>query len=209
MKILIPAKGVSVRCPGKNIDLLPFISKYLTDQQKNDAVVISDDKELLLYAGALGLNGFYSPETNCELLAMADYMKQYSDEPSFIYLPLTQPLRELGLIDKITQVPLRDVIVSINKSVDRSIFEVKDNKFVINSECRKGCMCKAMDFVDGAIYRISTDFLLSLTHSQNTNKDFWSSRVDFIENNVPFLDIDTVEDMDKFINLQRLFYIYK
>ena len=45
--ILIPVKGISRRCPGKNRKLLPYTADYLLRQNLiKNAVVISDDQEL-------------------------------------------------------------------------------------------------------------------------------------------------------------------
>ena len=100
--ILIPVKGISRRCPGKNRKLLPYTADYLLRQNLiKDAVVISDDKELGDFASTLGfkINIEIRKEGGDELSSCFNFIKN-SDYEAFILLPVTQPFREIDLIQK-------------------------------------------------------------------------------------------------------------
>ena len=90
------------------------------------------------------------------------------------------------------------MVTSYNTVPDRSIFEIEDNHFKVPDTERKGSMCKEMKIADGAIYYTSVKFLDRCFSSGNMNKTFWNSNIKFVENNVPFIDIDTPNDLDKY-----------
>ena len=100
--ILIPVKGISRRCPGKNRKLLPYTADYLLRQNLiKNAVVISDDQELGDFASRLGFktNVEIRKEGQDELSSCRNFIKN-SDYEAFILLPVTQPFREIDLIRK-------------------------------------------------------------------------------------------------------------
>lgn len=112
--ILIPAKGHSVRCPNKNIKLLEWTSNYLV-KNSNRAIVITDNNDIIEESKKLDLHFFKSLITTDELSAMLNQIIQKNNyqRDYFIYLPLTQPLREIGLIDILDNIETKkDFIVS-------------------------------------------------------------------------------------------------
>lgn len=204
--ILIPAKGYSRRCPGKNMKLLKWTVDYLKDNSYR-VVVITDSDDIIEEVKKYNINYFKSSITTDEISAMLDYINQTTYQRDyFIYLPLTQPLREVGLIEKLDQVNTdKDFVVSQNTYVNRGLFTIKNNKFLMNSFERKGCLCSHDNSIDGAIYKIKVDFLKKITKSNSVNHEFWSGDFDTITNNMPFLDIDEISDLDCFYNLLNLF----
>lgn len=204
--ILIPAKGHSVRCPGKNIKLLEWTSNYL-GKNSNRAMVITDSNDIIEESKKFNLHFFKSSITTDELSAMLDYLEKNNYQRDyFIYLPLTQPLREIELIDILDNIETKkDFIVSKNKYINRDIFTINDNSFITQSLERKGCLCTRDNCIDGAIYKISVEFLKKVNSSNNVNHDFWNGDFETITNNMPFLDIDEIEDLNSFNNLLKLF----
>lgn len=207
--ILIPAKEISVRCPKKNHELLEWTINWL-GPQKSNTVLITDSQELIDKANLLDVSTWKTINYNGEFSCFKEYLENnlFTGE-DFIYLPLTQPLREIGLLDRILNADILDYdfITSYTYLPDRSIFEInEDNEFNIQSTSgRKGCMCSNRKILDGAIYRIKIDHLTNTVRSQNQNKTFWDGKKGLVSNNMPFLDIDTVEDLVKFKNLLTLF----
>lgn len=76
--ILIPIKGQSIRCPNKNRELLPFTINYLkTIQKLNNAMVITDCKDLENYAISLGVEAYLEvrEDNQDELLSCYNFLK--------------------------------------------------------------------------------------------------------------------------------------
>ena len=117
----------------------------------------------------------------------------------FIYLPVTQPFSSEELLNNISSLDLLDYDFSTTYSIipDRKIFLLNnDNSFKYNSYERKGSLCDKLKMIDGAIYRIKTEFLEKIISSDNINHCFWNeSKILFLENNNLFLDIDTPRDL--------------
>ena len=205
--ILIPAKGYSRRCPGKNKKLLEWTTNYLRDDNINRVIIITDSDDIIKESKKYNLKYFKSSIVDDEFGAMLDYIeKNKYQREYFIYLPLTQPLREIDLITKIDNKNTeKDFIVSQNIYINRDLFIIKNNKFLMNSFERKGCLCSHNNSIDGAIYKIKVDFLKKITKSTSINHEFWSGDFDTITNNMPFLDIDEISDLDCFYNLLNLF----
>jgi pseudaminic acid cytidylyltransferase len=59
--------------------------------------------------------------------------------------------------------------------------------------------------IDGALYLIKTSFLKTVIKSKDQNETFWNGKFTCIENEVPFMDIDTEYDMQKFDFLREYF----
>ncbi|WP_314791131.1 hypothetical protein [Tannerella forsythia] len=70
---------------------------------------------------------------------------------------------------------------------------------------RKGALCETIPMIDGAIYLIKSAFICEVAMSTDPNKAFWTGRFRCIKNNVPFMDIDTPDDMAKFQFLKEYF----
>lgn len=198
MKILIPAKGKSVRCPHKNEILLPYMARYLfADGKIQDAVVLSDSEQIRTLANTLGMEAWAEERTDKDddLSACRKYMQGCEDE-WFFMLPLTQPFKHYGLLDEMLEVvdDKTDFVVTSHMVADRSIFYVKDGEFLKYSEERKGCLCPEREMVDGTAYLIRKEWL----NRTWQNRHFWKGRFKTVVNKAPWLDIDTPEDMEKF-----------
>ena len=168
--ILIPAKGTSLRCPNKNLMLIDWAIDYLGNNISR-TVLITDSDELIEVAKKSGLKYYKSNIVDGELKAMYDFLKKNNYQREyFIHLPLTQPLREIDLIDRLDNKETdKDFIVSSNRIVNRNIFNIEDNKFIYESFERKGCLCDSVNSIDGAIYKINFIFL-SLSSFNLKNK---------------------------------------
>lgn len=204
--ILIPAKEKSLRCPNKNLMLIDWTIDYLGDNISR-TVLITDSDELIEVAQKNGLKYYKSNIVDGELKAMYDFLEKINYQREyFIHLPLTQPLRENDLIDRLDNKETdKDFIVSSNRIVNRNIFNIKDDKFIYESFERKGCLCDSVNSIDGAIYKINFNFLSKIFLTDNINHYFWNGNFETINNNMPFLDIDEIEDLKCFYNLKQLF----
>lgn len=214
--ILIPVKGGSRRCPGKNRELLPFTADYLLRQNLiKDAVVISDDQELGDFASTLGfkINVEIRKEEQDELNSCFNFIKN-SDYEEFILLPVTQPFRETDLIRKCyslyTEVKDElDFVTSFVEISDRERFYLEFAgsvpAFRNKDMKKKGALCETIPMIDGAIYLIKSTFICEVAMSADPNSSFWKGRFRCIKNNVPFIDIDTSDDMAKFQFLKEYF----
>lgn len=214
--ILIPIKGVSRRCPEKNKDLLPFTVKFLNEQNlTKKGVIISDSMELLNLANNYGLNTYLEvrEEGQDELVSCYNFIKN-TPHKSFILLPVTQPFRDKDLIHKCYSLYYKafnevDFITSFTEIPDRERFylELKNDipSFKNKHTVRKGESCTTIPMIDGAIYMIKTEFIKKVILSQNTNNTFWNGRFKCVKNEAPFMDIDTLYDMNKFVFLKEYF----
>ena len=208
--ILITAKDISVRCPGKNLVLFEFLLKYYLGNYFDQIILISNSKCLIDLARENNIKSYYHPGVNGEFQCAWDYLKETNllGVDSFILLPLTQPLREVGLVDKILEEYISDYdfITTYTNYPDRKLFEVTDEgDFKYSSpQGRLGRLCGSNRVLDGALYRIKIEFLNQVINSPNHNIQFWSGNFKLIENRMPFLDIDTPEDLEKLQNLIKL-----
>lgn len=202
-KILIPAKAESKRCPHKNFVLLPFVNEWLKAEGRHgDAIVIYDSEEMRDLAASLGLSTFEEIRPHGGDNEAAADCAYCIGEEYFIRLPLTQPLRSHNLLaDMEAASKGRNLVVSAQISTDRRLFDIAPNgDFLLQSSERKGCMCEERLMVDGAAYLCKTEWARSV----KTNHEFWSEPFVYAINHAPFLDIDTQEDMQKFLNLLNI-----
>lgn len=208
--ILIPIKRQSIRCPNKNRELLPFTINYLkTIQKLNSAKVITDCEDLEKYAISLGAEAYLEvrEDNQDELLSCYNFLKNRKIKSDYFFLmPVTHPLRDLNLFstfetkDKDTNI---DFFVSVCSFTDRKNFFVKiqndkPTEFLYENLTRKGQDCKQYSMIDGSLYLIKNSFLNNIIQSRDTNKAFWKGKFEGIINNCPFMDIDTLQDMEKF-----------
>lgn len=202
--ILIPAKSKSVRCPRKNFTLLPFVAEWIRNEgvDLNNVVVICDNEEMGKLARENGLKVFYeiSPMSG-DIIAVRDCAITLGLK-DFIWLPLTSPLRSHGLLAEMEQAfDNINLVVTIQKIHNRSLFYVNEKGFETESYERKGCMCDEKLMIDGAAYMCNTEWLKNV----EGNNGFWREPFKCVTNHAPFLDIDTEEDMLKFQNLKEFF----
>ena len=208
--ILITAKDISIRCPGKNLVLFKFLLKYYLGDYFSRVTLISNSNDLINLAKENNIKSYFHPGVNGEFQCAWDYLKENDllSVGSFILLPLTQPLREVGLMNRILEESISDYdfITTYTNYPDRKLFEVTDDgKFKYPSpQGRLGRLCGSNKILDGALYRIKVEFLSQVINSPNHNFHFWSGNFKLIKNKMPFLDIDTPEDLEKLQNLVKL-----
>lgn len=203
--IFICIKEHSVRCPRKNFELLPYTLNYLQETNYiQNTVVISDSDIFKSITNNYSIKDYFIEQRDLywdELYSCYNYCNYIKYYGNYIRLNVTQPLREHDLIDKCINVDLNiyDLVTSYTIIPERSIFYLNsNNQFIIPDSERKGCMCGEQKMADGAIYYTSYNFTKKVINSDNPNKTFWNSKIYFIKNNVPFIDIDTVNDLNMF-----------
>lgn len=205
VKTYIAVKENSVRCPKKNHALLPYVLSQVKDYL--DVLVIVDSEELAKIC--IKFNVSYYMETDSEKLsefnAIYNYLehkRKLDTDNEFIILPVTQPFQNKETILNVVNTCLDNcnVVTTYTEVSNRSIFMLKeDNTFKVDSYNRKGCMCPSEKMVDGSIYKMTNKFLKKIIESEDSNHEFWSSKIKFIKNTSPiFLDVDTPTDLEAF-----------
>lgn len=205
MTAYITVKGVSVRCPRKNHTLLPYVLAYA--RELFDVVVITDDDELEGIAKEYGVEVYKDKNTHkiSEFHAIYGYLAEQGKldkDEEFVILPVTQPLRTEQTMKAVRDLDMTgyDVVTTYSVVSNRSIFLLnEDNTFKVDSYNRKGCMCKEEKMADGSMYKMRNTFLRDIVESEDTNHEFWHSRMLWVENTHPmFLDVDTPRDLELF-----------
>lgn len=201
----ITVKGVSVRCPRKNHTLLPYVLAYA--RELFDVVVITDDDELEGIAKEYGVEVYKDKNTHkiSEFHAIYGYLAEQGKldkDEEFVILPVTQPLRTEHTMKVVRDLDMTgyDVVTTYTVVSNRGIFLLnEDNTFKTESYNRKGCMCKEEKMADGSMYKMRNLFLRDIVESEDTNHEFWHSRLLWVENTHPmFLDVDTPRDLELF-----------
>lgn len=205
----ITVKGNSVRCPRKNHALLPYVLAYA--RELFDVVVITDDDELASIAKEYGVEVYKDKNTHkiSEFHAIYGYLAEQGKldkDEEFVILPVTQPLRTEHTMKVVRNLDMTgyDVVTTYSVVSNRGIFLLnEDNTFKVESYNRKGCMCKEEKMADGSMYKMRNTFLRDIVESEDTNHEFWHSRLLWVENTHPmFLDVDTPRDL-KLLNIIR------
>jgi pseudaminic acid cytidylyltransferase len=214
--ILIPVKEVSVRCPEKNRKLLPYTARYLQEQGLiANSYVISDSQPLLEFSSSLGFKTFFEvrKETQDELQSCSNFATAKKEELFFL-CPVTQPFRSPDLFElcfnKFTEYNTRlDFVTSVSLITNREKFYLEfinnQPQFVINSANRKGAVCSTQYMIDGCLYLVRASFMNKVITSGNPNAFFWNGKFQCVQNGAPFIDIDTILDMERFEFLRRFF----
>lgn len=214
--ILIPVKGDSVRCAGKNDKLLPYTATYLHKEGRASSVyVITDSPHLMELAATLNLKAHLEVRQpgQDELTSCKNYAAQNNID-AFFLCPTTQPFRSSGLLDQMENVFMvkkvaYDFITTAITIPDRRQYYVERSeervRFKYFSKERKGSNCRLETMIDGAMYLIKTEFLSKVVAEPNCNEAFWKGIFTCIENKAPFMDIDTLSDMQKFYFLSAYF----
>jgi hypothetical protein len=195
--------------------LLPYTAHYLHRLGlAQHACVITDSWGLYDLAQSLDLKAHFEirePHQD-EFVSCWNYVSVHNIS-SFFLCPVTQPFRCDSLIPKMLELFEKesthlDFITTITDIPDRSIFYVEENntnkwRFINESKNRKGVLCKTRKMLDGCLYLIRTSFLGAVLKSNDTNLTFWKGNFCCIENDAPFMDIDTENDINKFLFLIR------
>jgi CMP-N-acetylneuraminic acid synthetase len=206
----ITVKGTSVRCPRKNHTLLPYVLAYA--RELFDVVVITDDDELEGIAKEYGVEVYKDKNTHkiSEFHAIYGYLAEQGkldEDEEFVILPVTQPLRNEYSMKTVRDLDMTeyDVVTTYTVVSNRSIFLLnEDNTFKVDSYNRKGCMCPTEKMADGSMYKMRNLFLRDIVESEDTNHEFWHSRILWVENTHPmFLDVDTPKDLRIFNTIRE------
>lgn len=214
--IIIPFKETSVRCQNKNFILFPYAIQWLDRQNapRSSVYVVSTSDKVKDIAQQYNVN--FVEEAECKnpnnIVAAATVAKQL-DAEAYIELPLTQPVKNANLIKNVVdalQSSACDFVTTYQTITDRSLFYLDDNlKFLNKSKNRKGCMCKEMKMLDGAIYGIKLSFAEKIINAEDINAAFWAGNFKAINNDVDFfIDIDTLNDMQKFAQLSSNYFSF-
>lgn len=203
VRILIPIKSSSKRCPYKNEILLPYTLDYLKKLNRLKDVVIISNGDCYRYLQKLYNVDYYveqRKDNKNEFDAIKDFLDNVPTSKRFVWLPVTQPCRDDHLIDNVLNVHSDGLITSYITRPNRTIYKLDDNKqFIIKDSERKGVMCEDEYVADGAIYCMTKDFFYKVCQSDNKNLTFWNSNISFVENHAPLVDIDTKQDLLQFL----------
>lgn len=207
-------------------------------------IIVTESDEIISLAKELGYKNIYKEETingksvnPSEYHAILKCIEAYNnhkikfrtkfDMSYFFLAPVTQPFKSNMFYDYImdlkrsnklnSKMSNTSFITTICSQQDRKIFEynIKDNKFEVESNGRKGAMCDDKYYIDGYWYFVKTQFvsdtIWSLENYNNILKDkdfneiFWSSNFEVVKNdNYLFCDIDSVQDIYKLLNTINL-----
>ena len=174
-------------------------------------VVITDDDELEGIAKEYGVEVYKDKNTHkiSEFHAIYGYLAEHGKldkDEEFVILPVTQPLRTEQTMKAVRDLDMKgyDVVTTYTVVSNRGIFLLnEDNTFKKESYNRKGCMCKDEKMADGSMYKMRNSFLRDIVESEDTNHEFWHSRLLWVENtHTIFLDVDTPKDL-RIFNLIR------
>ena len=203
MTIFITVKGTSIRCPNKNKILLPYTLNKIKDLYIN-IIVITDSMEIQAICNDYNVNCYIENKSKQldEFNSIYSYLvdtNELENIKEFILLPVTQPLCNIETINNVINAELDeyDLITTYTYISNRSIFLLNDdNSYMYDSYERKGSLCKQTKMIDGCIYKLSTEFLIKVIKSNESNHIFWNeSKIKFIENTSDFfLDIDEKKD---------------
>lgn len=221
MNLFIPFKENSQRFYNKNFKLFQYTYEYLLNINFNmsKVYVITDSsmvEEFVKKYGIKTINEENSVDINNRNEVIACYNAAKSlDIENFIWLPLTQPLRNKNLINLIEEEFNKkeendfDFVTSFEYVSDRSLFYLKqyEDKFLHDKQLgisRQGRSCQEVRMLDGAIYGVKNGFLEKIMNDeQNVLTNFWQGKFKTILNDVPFfVDIDTKDDFEAFKNLK-------
>ncbi len=205
VKTYIAVKENSIRCPKKNHTLLPYVLSQVKDYL--DVLVIVDSEELAKIC--IKFNVPYYTETDNEKLSEFNAIYNYltnngglDTDEEFVILPVTQPFRNKETTLNVVDACLSDcdIVTTYTEVSNRSLFMLnEDNTFKVDSYNRKGCICPFEKMADGSIYKMTNKFLKEVVESEDSNHEFWSSKIKFIKNTSPiFLDVDTPADLEIF-----------
>lgn len=208
--IIVPVKSISLRCPNKNYHLLPHTLNYLRAEGRENVWVISDTDELLKIARDYNFKTFLEvrSENQDELTSCWSFLEN-NNFKNFILCPVTHPFKSKGLITKMEKLMVEysdaiDFITTSNIMPDREQYFIEpksaiEYKFKRELKNRKGEFSKRSEIIiDGSMYLIKRSFLEHVVSSEDTNSTFWGGRFSCVENQAPFLDIDTLEDLERF-----------
>lgn len=209
MIAFITVKGKSLRCPNKNLKLLPYVLNQVSSYL--DIIVITDDIRLKQIAERYNVEVFIEDQQiqKSEFHSIYNYLTITGNKiDEFVYIPVTQPFRSDQLIMSVSYTDLQNYDFATTYSIvaNRGIFILnEDFSFKTDSYERKGSLCKEVKMVDGCAYKIKTSFLNEMMQSDNVNNYFWNrSKIKFIQNHDNmFLDVDTPEDLKKFIQFAK------
>ena len=189
-----------MRLPNKNKMLLKFTLEYLKQYGNKNIILLTDDEEIIdEYKNDYKIIVDENKQHDV-LYSINDCAKQLGSKYVF-YTCVTNPFRQDGILyEMMDKVEEYDMITTKVIVPNRKIFLIDDNdKFIYKSKKgRKGKYVKHNFMIDGAVYLVKREFLEKICKTKMPNKLFWESNFKTVLNNVPFVDIDTKEDMNNF-----------
>ena len=186
--------------------LIQYTLEYVKQYGNENVYILTDDEDIAReYRGKYKImwDGNEEPDV---LYSINECAKKLNTEYVF-YLCVTNPFRQDGILfDMIEQA--KDVNMVTTKVVvpNRKIFLIdENNKFIYKSKKgRKGKYVTNDFMIDGAAYLVKCDFLKKICKTKEPNKLFWETKFNTVLNNVPFIDIDTQQDMNNFNFYKKL-----
>ena len=197
--LIIPVKGKSVRCPHKNIILLPYVLGALPAMLLQDTYVVSDDSTIENIARHYGVQVFKeNREDGDNDITAVKKVAMATGSEWVVFWPATTPFKSPSLYNTMINMTDNntDIIFSTRKVSDRSIYYTDNGDWLIPDVERKGSNCPERIMADGAAYVIRSNWLTQV----KDNYGFWNGgRKKFAFNDTPFfVDVDTPDDLHRF-----------
>lgn len=180
--------------------LLKFTLEHLKQYGNENIILLTDDEEIINeYKNDYKIMVDENKQPDV-LYSINDCAKKLGVKHVF-YTCVTNPFRQDGILYEMMK-NIGDYDMCTTKVIvpNRKIFLIDDNdNFIYKSKNgRKGKYVKHNFMIDGAVYLVKCDFLKKICKTEMPNKLFWESNFKTVLNNVPFMDIDTQEDMNNF-----------
>ena len=203
--IIIPLKKNSKRLPFKNRMLIGYTLEYLKQYKNADIYLLTDDNDMISqYSGQYNI--IYDIEEGNDMLYSINYAINIIGCEYAHFLCVTNPFREDNLLVKMEDYLNNNnnnspIITTKVEIPNRKIFLLDENdNFIYPSENgRKGKFVERQFMIDGAAYLVQKEFINNICKTKMPNKIFWENQnFKCVENNVPFVDIDTQKDINNF-----------
>ena len=208
--IFITARGNNTEAIKRNKEALKFNYIFINEMNLyNQTYIISDNKDILIYAKKLGFVNFIYYECKTEhdinyldYFGIYDFYKKTGYKPDwFILMAIGQLFKDNTLLyNCIRNIDNQyDIVASYTEISNRQSFFIKDNKIsnighMVTHERDRQKM------IDSAIYAINSDFALKCINSEygDPSITFWSGRIKYFENTSVYSDVLTYKDILKY-----------
>ena len=196
-----------------NKESLKFSYLFIKDLDLfNQTYIISDNKEMLDYATALGFNeknNIYYPCGNAKELDYLEYRATYrygvenNYHPDWIIiLNVNQIFKKVSLLrDCISNIDDKyDVIASYTGISNKSHLFVDES--LMNKETDKNHLLSSVHhrvkMVDSAIYAVKSSFAFECMKYDDPAEHFWNGNIKYFQNNSLYTDIFNIDDIYKY-----------
>lgn len=208
--IFITARGNNAEAIERNKEALKFNYIFINEMNlHNQTYIISDNKDMLIYAKKLGFVNFIYYECKTErdinyldYLGIYDFYKKTGYKPDwFILMAIGQLFKDNTLLyNCIRNIDSQyDIVASYTEISNRQSFFIKDDKIsstghMVTHERDRQKM------IDAAIYAINSDFALKCITSEYDDPSitFWNGRIKYFENTSVYSDVLTYKDILKY-----------